>query len=56
MAGRGTDLGKCEHALNKCERDLTLAIHLLKDIDMKLNHIIERMKSQYRQYKEMHDD
>jgi len=49
MAGRGNGLRKCERALAKCEREMDLALHLLRDIDMKLTHIIERMKSQRNQ-------
>lgn len=46
MSGRGRLITACEKSLKKCERELDLALHLLRDIDMKLNHIIERMKSQ----------
>jgi len=46
MSGRERDIRACEKSLNKCERELGLALHLLRDIDMKLTHIIERMKQQ----------
>jgi hypothetical protein len=38
------DLKKYQQSLKKCEDKLSFAIQLLRDIDMKLTHIIERLK------------
>jgi len=38
------DIGKYQQSLKKCEGKLSFAIQLLRDIDMKLTHIIERLK------------
>jgi len=38
------EIKKYERSLKKCESKLSFAIQLLRDIDMKLTHIIERLK------------
>ena len=47
MAGRRPGLNKCEISLRRCEKRLTTILDILRDIDMKLSHVIERMKNQH---------
>jgi hypothetical protein len=49
MAGRRPGLNKCEKSLRRCEKRLATISDVLRDIDMKLNHVIERMKNQSNQ-------
>lgn len=46
MEGRGRAVNKCERYLKRCEVKLATALDILKDVDMKLTHIIEKMKNQ----------
>lgn len=45
------DAKRCHCSLKRCEKKLLFAIQLLRDIDMKINHIIEKLK-----YYEMNAD
>jgi hypothetical protein len=45
MDGRKYDVKRCEELLRRCERSISRALDLLRDIDMKLNHIIECKKN-----------
>jgi hypothetical protein len=53
MDGRKYDVNRCEELLRRCEKSILRALDLLRDIDMKLTHIIECKKNH--RYREDHE-
>jgi hypothetical protein len=53
MDGRKYDVKRCEQSLQKCDKAIARALNLLKDIDMKLTHIIECKKNH--RYRDDHE-
>jgi hypothetical protein len=53
MESRGPDIKRCEELLRRCEKSILRALDLLRDIDMKLTHIIECKKNH--RYRDDHE-